>query len=63
MKRKTVIILAAVVACILIATIIIVATTQSKNKKILAEISNQNPLFPTVDFIQSWYACDLTAEE
>lgn len=64
MKRRRVIVVASVLLVLVIIAIISIAVPlQLKNKALLAEIEQQAPLFPSVDFIQSWYACTLTEED
>lgn len=62
MKKKTKIILSIALALILSASII-VSFISVENNRINAEIDEYEPLFPSVDFIQSWYACRLTESD
>lgn len=61
-KKKKIIMIVALSLCLAIA-ITAITVNQVNNKRVLAEIEEQEALFPSVDFIQSWYACSLTADD
>lgn len=62
-SKEVMIIIAGVAAFASIFSVAIGVPTGMANNEFVAQIEQQAPLLPSVDFIQSWYACSLGAED